>query len=77
MIERVALTVSLISFFAACVGIVLRWDRSLFVFQVRFSLSTLLIFLAIMPPVLAWAIPAMKLWLNSPRTEPWFVRGKP
>ena len=43
MAERVALIASLIAFLSACVGIMLRLDRSLFVLRIQFSLRTLLI----------------------------------
>src|SRR5262245_50450095 len=51
--ERAALTISLIAFVAACLGIVLRMDCSLFAERPRFSLRTLLIVLALGPPLLA------------------------
>jgi hypothetical protein len=55
MFERVALTVACVAFLGACVGLVLRRDRSLFPICVQFSLRTLLILLAVGPPLLATA----------------------
>jgi hypothetical protein len=59
MVERIALTVSLIAFLSACVGMALRLDRSLFSFRVQMSLRTMLILAAILPPMLAGGL---KLW---------------
>jgi hypothetical protein len=55
MVEREALIVALIAFVAACVCIVLRSDCSLFVFRGQFSLSALLLLLAVGPPMIAAA----------------------
>lgn len=61
MVERLALIVSLTAFLAACIGIVLHLDRSLFVIRTQFSLRTLLVMLAVLPPILAAA------WVAWPR----------
>ena len=55
MIEQAALTVAVIAIAAACVGICLHWNRSIFPIGVQFSLRSLLILLAVGPPVLATA----------------------
>ena len=67
MIERTAIVVSFIAFCAACVIIIARWDWSLFVFRGQFSLRTLLILLAVLPPLLAAG------WIAWPAVQKWFA----
>ena len=58
MAQWVALAFAVVVFVAACCSLVLRWDLLLFVARPKFSLSTLLILLGVMPPLIATA------WLN-------------
>ena len=72
MVERVALTVSLIALLVAFVGVILRVDRALFVVSAQFSLRTLLILLAVLPPTCAggyWSWNAFR-----PKPSTWFIQ---
>jgi len=51
MVERVALAVAATASIGALIGLLMRLDRSLFVIRYQFSLLTLLIVLAVAPPV--------------------------
>jgi len=51
MVERAALVVATISSIGALIGLLMRLDRSLFVIRYQFSLLTMLIVLAVAPPV--------------------------
>jgi len=74
MVERESLIVALIAFVAACVCIALRSDCSLFVFRGQFSLSTLLIVLALGPPAI-YALYRAPSWRQSLRErEEWIVK---
>jgi len=59
MAERTALTFALIAFAVACVSLALRIDWSLFDVRWQLSLRTVLIFAAVLPPLLAGGV---KLW---------------
>jgi hypothetical protein len=51
MVERAALVVATISSIGALIGLLMRLDRSLLVIRYQFSLLTLLIVLAVAPPI--------------------------
>ena len=58
MVERAALIVATAASVGAFIGLLMRVDRSLFVIRYQFSLLTLLIMLAVAPPLAAagyWA----------------------
>jgi hypothetical protein len=69
MIERIALTFALIAFLMACVCLVLRWDQALFALRLRFSLRTLLVLLAIAPPIIAACVTLGAANLDNPAIQ--------
>jgi len=63
MLEQTALTVASVAVLAAATFAILRWDRRLGSVGNRYSLRTLLILMAVGPPMLAGAWPIMRQWL--------------
>jgi|SRR3954447_10909598 hypothetical protein len=51
MAERAALVVASFALVGACMGLLMRLDRSLLVIRYQFSLLTLLIVLGVLPPL--------------------------
>jgi len=70
MVERAALIVALFAVLGACIGLLLHLDRSLFSIRYQFSLLTLLIVLAIAPPLAAVGYRAWKT--HNPRRSRWY-----
>jgi hypothetical protein len=69
MFGRVAITFAVIVLVAAFISLALRWDILLFVLRPKFSLRTLLILSALLPPFLAIGWAKYSAWREAVRTH--------
>src|SRR5689334_4959160 len=75
MVERAALVVATFALIGALTGLLMRLDRSLFVIRYQFSLLTMLIVLAVAPPVGAVGYRAWKT--HKPPRSRWYGGDTP